>query len=52
MCLRLITEADESHQGPVRSYTDRVDAWRQRSDREQHARLSALGYELPPLEEL
>lgn len=44
--------ADDGQTRRVREYVDRVDEWRERTDREEHARLVALGYDLPAFDEL
>lgn len=46
-----VVEAPPDVAKRVTAYVDRVDEWRERTDREEHARLTALGITLPALEE-
>lgn len=47
-----IVEAPGDVRGRVAEYVRRVDEWRDRTDHEEHARLTALGVELPPLDQM
>lgn len=50
--LARIVGAGDAHAARVAAYMQRVDDWRESTDRQEHARLTALGHDLPPLEEM